>query len=42
MFAILFVVVIIVDVLVLVVVHVVVVGPRNLPRKFGQNWVSNS
>ena len=35
---------VVVDVVVIVVVVVVmvVVDPRNLPLKFGQNWVSNS
>ena len=40
-------VVIVIGVVVVVVVHVVVavipvVDPRNLPLKFGLNWVSNS
>ena len=32
----------VVVVVVVVVVHVVVVDPRNLPLKFGKNWVTNS
>ena len=37
-----FVVDLVVHIAAVVVVHIVVIDPRNLPLKFGQNWVGIS